>query len=249
MRARAGLPWDAWLVHVFTASGAVLAFLSVLAVEAREWRRAFAWLFVAVLVDSADGWLARRARVAERTPHIDGPRLDDLVDYLTFVFVPILIVWRAELLPAGWGLAVVAAVLVGSALGFVHADAKTPDHFFVGFPSYWNIVALYLVAFGWPRPVNGLVLLGLTALIFVRVGYVYPSRTPVLRGLTVALGTVWGGMVAAIVAALPTPPRSLVLGSLFYPLYYAALSWALHRRREVPATAGRGRETWRMPQP
>lgn len=227
-----GRPWDAWLVHAFTASGAVLAFLAVVAIEARDWRRAFAYLFAAVVVDSADGWLARRARVAERTPHIDGPRLDDLVDYLTFVFVPMLLVWRAELLPPRWDVPVIAAVLVGSALGFVHADAKTPDHFFVGFPSYWNIVALYLVAFGWPRPVNSLVLIALTALIFVRVGYIYPSRTPVLRGLTVGLGLAWGAMVAGIVATLPAPPRSLVRLSLFYPFYYTVLSWVLHRRRQ-----------------
>ncbi len=231
MAVPADRPWGAWLVHAFTASGAVLAWLAALAAQAGEWRRAFAWLFAAVLVDSADGWLARRARVAERTPQIDGPRLDDLVDYLTFVFVPMLIVQRAALLPAGWGVLVTAVVLVTSALGFVHADAKTADHFFTGFPSYWNIVALYLVAFGWPPWLNALVLVVFAGLIFVRVGYVYPSRTPVLRGLTVGLGLVWGGMIAAIVATLPAPPRGLVAGSLFYPVYYVSLSWVLHARR------------------
>jgi phosphatidylcholine synthase len=232
-------PWDAWLVHLFTASGAVLAFLAVVALERHDLRGAFAFLFVAVLVDAADGWLARRAQVAARTPFIDGPRLDDLVDYLTFVFVPMLIVWRAELLPAGWGLGVVAAVLLASALGFVHADAKTADYFFTGFPSYWNIVALYLAAFRWPPAVNALILMGLTALVFVRVGYVYPSRTPVLRGVTVGLGLLWGVLVAAIVATLPAPPRGLVTASLFYPLYYTGLSWVLHaRRRAAAASAG-----------
>lgn len=221
----------AWAVHLFTASGAVVAFLATLAVGVGDFRRAFAWLFVAVLVDASDGWLARRARVKERTPQIDGTKLDDLVDYLSFVFVPVLLMWRADLLPPGWGLIVAAIVLVASGFGFVHADAKTPDHFFTGFPSYWNIVALYLFVFGWPPPANAALLLALTVMIFVRVGYVHPSRTPVLRALTLALCVLWGATIAVVIWQLPSPPRWLVGTSLFYPIYYAALSVALHVRR------------------
>lgn len=223
--------WRAAAVHAFTASGAVLAFLAALAAAAADPRAAFLWLLGAVAVDAADGWLARLARVAERLPRVSGARLDDLVDYLTYVFVPMSIVWYAGLLPPAWAPGVVAAVLVASAVGFARDDAKTADHFFTGFPSYWNVVALYLVVGGLPPAVNAGVLVGLAALVFAPVRFVYPTRTPTLRGLTLALGAAWGAVILLIVVALPDPPRWLVWVSLAYPAYYAVLSLVLDARR------------------
>ena len=125
----------------------------------------------------------------ERTPQFNGARLDDIVDYLTFVFVPVFILRHDGLLPAGAvGLAVAAAVLLSSAYGFSREDAKTPDHFFTGFPSYWNIVAVYMVAIQLSPLVNAAILCGLVALVFVPIGYIYPSRTPRWQAATVALG-------------------------------------------------------------
>jgi len=210
--------------------------MATLAAIDNDARAAFLWLFCAVAVDAADGWLARLTRVAERLPRVSGARLDDLVDYLTYVFVPMLIVWRAALLPAGWATAVVAVVLVASAVGFAREDAKTADHFFTGFPSYWNIVALYLLVGGLPPAANAGVLLALAALVFAPVGFVYPTRTLALRGLTLSLGAAWGTGILLIVLALPGPPRWLVWASLLYPAYYVVLSVALHARRAGGAT-------------
>ena len=221
-----------WLVHAFTASGAVLAYLALLRAVAGDFRAALLFLVAATLVDAVDGVLARLARVKERTPQFNGARLDDLVDYLTFVFVPVFIIHRAGLLPAGTaGMIVVAAVLLSSAYGFSREDAKTADHFFTGFPSYWNIVAIYMLAFK-PSPSAGAAcLLGLVALVFVPIGYVYPSRTVRLRGLTVSLGIVWGLVMVAIIWLLPDPPAWLVWGSCAYPVYYLALSLYLQTSR------------------
>src|SRR5688572_20465100 len=185
----------AWLVHFYTASGAVLAFLAVLATFEDQFRAAFVLLIASTIVDATDGILARRARVKELTPGFDGARLDDIVDYLTFVFVPLLILYRAGHLPDGWGLGIAAAVLLSSAYGFGSLDAKTDDGFFTGFPSYWNIVALYIHAARTPPVFNALLLLVLVALVFVRIGWVYPSRTPVLQNLTNLLAAVWAVMM------------------------------------------------------
>ena len=221
----------AWLVHFYTASGAVLAFVaSVSAVEGR-FREAFLALVAATVVDATDGMLARRAGIPGSTPDFDGARLDDIVDYLTFVFVPMLILYRAGNLPDGWGLWVVAAVLLSSGYGFASLDAKTSDYFFTGFPSYWNIVALYLHAAGTPDVFNGVLLLVLVVMVFVRIGYVYPSRTPVLRGLTNILGGIWALMMLAVVWWLPAVPSGLLIGSLFFPVYYTVLSFWLHSQR------------------
>jgi phosphatidylcholine synthase len=222
-----------WLVHLFTATGAVCAFLSLIAGVDGRLREAFLWLVLSTVIDAVDGALARLARVKERTPHFSGNRLDDIVDYLTFVFVPAALLVRNGMLPAGaLGLGVVSAMLLASAIAFCREDAKTDDYFFTGFPSYWNIVVLYLAALAWGPVANAAVLLTFVALVFVRIGYIYPSRTPQFRGLTVTLGIVWGIAIVAMIWLLPAPPVWLVYGSLAYPVYYALLSLYLHRQRQ-----------------
>jgi phosphatidylcholine synthase len=231
LRVRRRAPVFAWAVHAYTACGVFAAFLGTVAVFEGRYRDAFVWMAVATFIDSSDGVLARLARVKETLPGFDGARLDDIVDYLTFVFLPMLLLFRAGTLPDGWGLPVAAAVLLSSAYGFASLDAKTDDYFFTGFPSYWNVVAVYLYVAGLPRALNALILVGLSALVFVRIGYLYPSRMPVLRGLTLVLGAIWGLMVIAIIATLPQTPRALFFASLFYPIYYVVLSFVLHAGR------------------
>jgi phosphatidylcholine synthase len=217
----------AWLVHLYTASGFVLAFLAAAAVIDHDYRTAFFYLSLQVAVDATDGLLARAVRVSERLPWFSGSKLDDLVDYLTYVFVPALFVWRAQLVPDAFALAVPAAMLIASGYGFSRADAKTSDHFFTGFPSYWNIVVLYLLLLG-ASPETSLVILGTcVVLVFVPVRYIYPSRTPVWRWPTNVLGTAWGGSVLVALWQYPQVSRSLVLASLVYPAYYVALSLAV----------------------
>jgi phosphatidylcholine synthase len=224
-----------WLVHLLTASGAVLAWLAIRATEAGDLRTAFACLAATTVIDSVDGWLARRLRVKERVPRIDGARLDDIVDYLTFVFVPAWMLARLGLVPGSWTLPVAAAVLLSSAYGFSQTQAKTSDHFFTGFPSYWNIVVLYLVALGLPAWLNGVLVLALAVLVFVPVRYVYPSRTMTLRPLTLALAIAWGAMCLLVIARMPDRSPGLAWASLMFPVYYAALSLVLTRRRREAA--------------
>jgi phosphatidylcholine synthase len=227
-------PLFAWGVHAYTALGAVAAFAMTAAIFEGSYETAFLLMVAATAIDGTDGVLARWARVKEATPQFDGARLDDIVDYLTFVFVPAILLYRAGALPPQWAGLVVSAVLLSSAFGFSTADAKTEDYFFTGFPSYWNIVALYLYAAGLPHAVNAGILLVLCALVFVRIGYVYPTRTPVLRGLTIALCAVWGAMVLLMIVMLPHVPGALLIASLFFPVYYLVLSLVLNARRVRP---------------
>jgi|SRR5687768_14984579 phosphatidylcholine synthase len=221
----------AWLVHAYTASGAVLAFAATAAAIHGRFRDAFLFLIASTAVDATDGMFARAAGIPAATPTFDGARLDDIVDYLTFVFVPMLILYLAGDLPDRWSLLVVAAVLMSSGYGFASLDAKTSDYFFTGFPSYWNIVALYLHAARTPDLFNAVLLLALVVMVFVRIGYVYPSRTPVLRGLTNLLGAVWALMMLSVVWLLPDVPGWLLIVSLFFPVYYTVLSFWLNTRR------------------
>jgi phosphatidylcholine synthase len=221
----------AWLVHLYTASGVVLAFLAARAAIDHDYRAAFFWLGVQIVVDATDGVLARLARVSERIPWFDGAKLDDIVDYLTYVFVPALLVWRALIVPDAWTVPVAAAMLLSSAYAFNRDDAKTADHFFTGFPSYWNLVVFYLVMAGWSQTTNLIVLLTFVALVFVPIRYVYPSRTPAWRGTTIALGLIWAVLALRMLWQYPDVSRPLFWASLLYPVYYAVLSFVLQTRR------------------
>jgi phosphatidylcholine synthase len=225
------VPWSAWGVHLLTASGALLGFLAVTATAVGDYRSAFFWMAVATAIDAADGALARAARVKERLPGFDGARLDDIVDYLTFVFAPAYLVFHAQLAPEGLQVAVPAAMLLSSAYGFSQATVKTADHFFTGFPSYWNIVAFYLVVLAAPAWFNAAVLVGFAILVFVPIVYVYPSRTPTLRALTVGLGLAWAASMLAMIWVYPAIPPALLYLSLIFPVYYVILSFVLDARR------------------
>jgi phosphatidylcholine synthase len=221
----------AWFVHLYTASGALFAFLALTRIFEDRYQEAFAWLLVTVIIDATDGIFARWADVARRLPGFDGRKLDDIVDYLAYVFVPAAIVWHARLVPDAWLIAVVTSMLLSSAYRFNRDDAKTADHLFTGFPSYWNIVVFYLYLARWTPAVNAAILLALAALVFVPIRYVYPSRTPPLRVLTISLGILWGALVVVMLAQLPEVSPSIFLASLLFPVYYFLLSLALELRR------------------
>jgi phosphatidylcholine synthase len=220
----------AWLVHLYTASGALLAFLAVICVVERDFRTAFLFLALQIVVDATDGVLARAARVSERVPWFNGAKLDDIVDYLTFVFVPALIVWRGGLVTAAWAVPVASLILLSSAYGFNRDDAKTADHFFTGFPSYWNIVVFYLMAAGFSEGTNLALLVAFVVLVFVPIRYIYPSRTPVWRLPMNLLGVVWGAVMLAMLWQFPDVSRRLFWLSLAYPVLYGVLSLMLHAR-------------------
>ena len=223
---------SAWLAHLYTASGAILAFLAATSVFEHDYRTAFFWLYLQVVVDATDGLLARALRVKERLPWFNGAKLDDIVDYLCYVFIPALFVWRALLVPDRWSVPVATAMLLSSAYGFNRDDAKTEDHYFLGFPSYWNIVVFYLFVARWPAEVNAAILLVLAALVFVPIRYLYPSRGLVLQTPTLVLGLVWGVLMLVMLWQFPAVSRGVFLASLLFPIYYAAVSlWLEIRRR------------------
>jgi phosphatidylcholine synthase len=221
----------AWVAHLYTASGAVVALLATAMTFAHNFRAAFLFLVLATFIDATDGLLARALRVKERIPNFDGGKLDDIVDYLTYVFVPALIVWQADLVPAPFP--VCAAMLLSSAYGFAHTNAKVEsgDHYFTGFPSYWNIVAVYLYLLQLPQRTNAIVLVALAVMVFVPIRYLYPSRTRTLKVPTLALGTMWAALFSWMIWRLPAVDGPWTLISLVFPIYYVALSLWLQFRR------------------
>ena len=231
-----------WLAHLYTASGAVIALLATGVTFAHNFRAVFIYFVVATFVDATDGALARALKVKERLPDFDGARLDDIVDYLTYVFVPVLVVWQAELVPVAFP--VCAAMLLASAYGFSQTQAKvavdTPEgvspaeHFFTGFPSYWNIVVIYLYMWQLAPVVNAVILLVLSVLVFVSIRYVYPSRTTAWKVPTLVLGTTWAVLLAWLIWRLPATGGPWLVLSLVFPAYYLGLSLWLNGGTNVP---------------
>ena len=236
-------PWfrlKAAAVHLYTASGAVLALLIVVAAFGGQTTLAL-WLMLATLViDSTDGLLARRMRVSEALPSFDGALLDNIVDYMTYVLAPMLLLWSGGYLPDGpLGVALAALPLLASSYQFCRVDAKTEDHFFLGFPSYFNVVAFYIIVFGLGHVAVGVVLGLCSVLVFIPIRYIYPTRTVAFRKISLPLTALW--LVSYAIILLQTPdPNLAVLGfSLAYLVYYFGLSLYLssrmlaeHRRKQ-----------------
>ena len=187
-----------WCVHFYTALGLVCAAgiaLCVVEGTPAAFRRAFLLMVVATLIDATDGTLARAVRIKEVLPGFDGRRLDDIVDFLTYTFLPLLLLWRADLLPPEWEPWLLVPLLA-SAYGFCQTNIKTDDGYFLGFPSYWNLVALYLYLIHQyvvrlPAWLTVGVLVGLAVLTFVPTRYLYPSQRGRLNRVTNVLGAAW----------------------------------------------------------
>ena len=228
------------LVHLYTATGTVVGLLIVLAAIEGETRAALWLFFVALFIDGTDGMLARRFRVKETIPWFDGALLDNIVDYLTYVFAPVVLLWTTDSLPdgpAGW---VVAALpLLASSYQFCRVDAKLAgstgdDHFFLGFPSYWNVVAFYVIVLDASPTVAAVALVVLSVLVFVPVRYLYPSRMTTLRTPTLVFTTVWAVTYVALLLQFPDPHPAVVAVSLAYLVYYSGLSaWLTLRGRSA----------------
>jgi phosphatidylcholine synthase len=223
----------AWLAHAYTALGLVCAAAMAAAIVRggdQAFRLAFLLMILATFVDATDGSFARRVRVKEVTPGFDGRRLDDLIDFLTYTCLPLLLVWRAGLLGtwSGWWLVV---PLAASAYGFCQVHAKTADDYFLGFPSYWNVIALYLYLLALPSGWVFSVLLFFAALTFVPTRYLYPSKKGG-RGTTfvVAFGAVWVASLLLILWRWKAAPPFLVAASLAFPAYYVVASWLVSFR-------------------
>jgi phosphatidylcholine synthase len=231
-------PWfrlRAVAVHLYTASGAVLALLILVAAFQNEAVRALWLMLASLLIDSTDGLLARRFRVNEALPFFDGALLDNIVDYMTYVFAPIVLLWSGGYLPAGTSGVVFAALpLLASSYQFCRVDAKTEDHYFLGFPSYFNVVAFYAIVFEPGEGALAAVLVVCSLLVFVPIRYVYPTRTLAFRKLSLTLTTLWLISYAAILLQMPEPDPLLLGFSILYLFYYFGLS--LYLTGKMPDT-------------
>jgi phosphatidylcholine synthase len=210
-----------FLVHCFTASGAAVGFAALLAAAGGQFSAMYAWLGAALAIDAADGALARRYKVEETAPHIDGVVLDLVVDFLTYVVVPLVALWRSGLLLTPVAVFVCCVVCAASALYFADRRIKTHDIWFRGFPAIWNVLIFYILVLR-PGPlVCTLVIIGFAGMMFAPVPFVHPMRVVRLRLVTLALTVAWcAAAIAAVVQGLPEagflPRAVLIVVGVYY---------------------------------
>ncbi|HUA32032.1 MAG TPA: CDP-alcohol phosphatidyltransferase family protein [Candidatus Binataceae bacterium] len=221
----------AWGVHLYTGLGAALGFLALYFAAEGDFRNSFIAMGVATFIDSSDGPLARLLNVKLRTPSFDGALLDNIVDYLTYVAAPVFLMIEAGIIPDDkLGLVIACFVMVAASYGFCQTNAKTHDHYFLGFPNYWNLIAFYLFCLEWGRFFNLAILLSFGILVFIPIRFIYPNRTVPLRPLTLSLGIAWAGITIFMLFMLPEVNRVLLFASLSFIAYYLAASLFLHAR-------------------
>lgn len=224
----------AWGVHFFTATGAIWGFLAILAIFDHEWKLAILWMALAIFVDGFDGMLARWADVKTHANGIDGALLDNILDYFNYVVVPAFFLLKAELLPGSVAMFGALSILITSAYQFTQTDAKTEDHYFKGFPSYWNVAAIYMLVLELNPWVNFAFLMLFNVLVFVPVKYVYPTRTTRLKRLTLMLTYFFGAVGLLALILYPNEPKWLWWLTLTYGIYYVGLSlWPQPQKMEA----------------
>lgn len=213
------------MVHLYTASSAVFGLFGVVACFRGHFRLAMYWMMLTMVIDSTDGALARLVDVRKQIPWFDGRRLDDICDYFTYVVLPACFLVAAGMLPHSlWA----AVPVLTSAYGFSQDKAKTDDFFFLGWPSYWNVAVMYLYLMGSPPSVVLAWVLGLGAAIFVPLKYIYPSRTRMLRPLSLAVLALWV-LIFSWLAVRPDPSVAWLYATLALgPGYYVGLSLLLN---------------------
>ncbi len=218
----------AWSVHLFTGTGAVWGFLTLLAIWENNFKLAIVYIVVAMFVDGFDGTLARWFRVKEYAKGVDGGLMDNIIDYLNYVVVAALLLIKVpNLMPAGFEMAAAISILLTSAYQFSQTDAKTDNesYFFKGFPSLWNFLVVYMMLLGMNAWINFAMLVVCNVLVFVPVKYLYPTRNARLRRFTLGFTYLYGVIGVWGLLQYPNVPEWVAPASFVYVAYYALLSF------------------------
>jgi phosphatidylcholine synthase len=218
----------AWCIHLYTTLGLVTAALSTTLIVIggeKNLRNSLMLLFIAMAIDASDGYFARLARVKEVLPTVDGRRLDDIIDFHTYTSIPLLFIWRSDLLRGNMAWILILP-LIASAYGFSQTNAKTEDGCFLGFPSYWNVIAFYLFFLQPKVWFSFFIIIVFSILTFIPVKYLYPSMPGPLSKISVLLGVIWLLTVLSIIVGIIDEFLWTMI-SLVFPLYYMVASWII----------------------
>ena len=219
----------AFSVHLLTASGSFLAFLSLVAAAEQQWTAMFLWLGLALFVDGIDGPIARRLRVKEILPNWSGEMLDNIIDYVTYVLIPAFALYQSGFMGAGLSFLSAAIIVVSSAIYYADMGMKTKENFFKGFPVVWNMVVFTLFVTQPSELVSFAVVLGCAVFTFAPVNFLHPVRVKRLRAVNMTIFFAWCGFgIIALLQGLDSGPvvqAGIALSGIYLFFIGAVMQW------------------------
>ncbi|MED7819425.1 MULTISPECIES: CDP-alcohol phosphatidyltransferase family protein [unclassified Francisella] len=238
----------AWLVHLFTSLGAVFGILAIIfSIEAAKAsvtgqitlhqyyiKLSMFSIIMAIFIDSIDGSLARLVDI-KKLALLDGALLDNIIDFTTYSIVPCIWIYVSGVVSQGWLIPVVIMITISSSYQFCQPNAKTNNNFFVGFPSYWNVIVMFMLCFQSSQLVNVTTIIVLTIFSFIPIKYIYLSRTEnISNSKFVKSFTFMFTMLASIstfLAVLLYPmktPSPLIIIIVLFMIFYILFSFKLN---------------------
>ncbi len=211
-------------IHLLTASGAVAGFAALQAVIRGDIRASLLWLIVCQVLDGLDGPIARKFEVSTHAPNVDGHILDLIVDYVTCVIVPVELIFRLDLLPRDWILALSAAIILTSALWFSRTDQETSDDWFNGFPAAWNIVIPTFIILDVGKNWASAITIVLCAAQLTSVKIPHMTKVRAIRPLTMTIVVIYLADLTWLSAIYPNDPKWAMAILLIGPIYIAMIS-------------------------
>jgi phosphatidylcholine synthase len=225
----------AFAVHIFTALGAGIALVALLAAVHQQWAAMFGWLGVALLIDGLDGSLARRLDVIRVLPNWSGDTLDMVVDFTTYVFVPAYVIAASDLLLPGLATWLGVAVVISGALYFADRRMKTEDNHFRGFPALWNLAVFYLFLLR-PAPLVATAAIAVLVLAtFLPIRVIHPMRVVRLRILNIVLVVVWAVLATAAIISDFDVAASVSVALCLIGIYFVASDGIIRTLTRTPA--------------
>ncbi|MFT4321104.1 phosphatidylcholine synthase [Bartonella bacilliformis] len=196
----------AFSVHLLTASGSFLAFLSLISASEKEWITMFCWLGLALLVDGIDGPIARKLDVKSVLPTWSGELLDNIIDYVTYVLIPTFAFYQSGFMRPGLSFLLSAIVVISSAIYYADTGMKTKENFFKGFPVVWNMILFMLFVVKPGEWIAFITVLLSAILSFLPIYFIHPVRVIRLRMLNLPIFLIWCAFgAAALYYQLNTP--------------------------------------------
>ncbi|MFP1632625.1 phosphatidylcholine synthase [Zhengella sp. ZM62] len=193
----------AFSVHLLTASGSFLAFLSLVACAEEQWTAMFLWLGLALFVDGIDGPMARKLQVKEVLPTWSGDMLDNIIDYVTYVLIPAFALYNRGFMGEGLSFLSAAIIVVSSAIYYADTSMKTKENFFKGFPVVWNMLVFTLFVIEPGEWTSFAAVVFSAVLTFLPVNFLHPVRVKRLREINLPVFLAWCALgVVALVEGL-----------------------------------------------
>lgn len=213
-----------YLIHSVTAFGAIAGLISLEKFINGNFRSGLLWLIICQIIDGFDGPIARKIDIHIHATKFDGHILDLVVDYVTCVVVPVVMLIRLELLTGDRSLIYAGLIIFTGALWFARTDQETEDHWFNGFPAAWNLVIPTFIILDTRQSYIEITVIVLSILSLTKLKFPHLVKVEFLRPITWSLAVIYFVALTALSIEYPTGESSLKPILVIIPIYIFGIS-------------------------